>query len=143
MLIQKQARLLLASLLLVGCSLQASTHPPQANSSIDRFWARFRIAVINGDKEGVARMTQFPVAMPYGVPVVRTSSQLLARYKQVFDGEADAAKCFTSATPQKDPRWPKEFTVGCDNGSGQEVIVYRFVLTKMGWRFKSLDNINE
>ena len=88
-------------------------------------------------------MTQFPVAMPYGVPVIRTSSQLVTRYKQIFDGEADAAKCFTSAKPQKDPRRPKEFTVGCDNGSGQEVIIYRFVLTKMGWRFKSLDNINE
>ena len=103
MLIQEQARLLLALLLLVGCGLQAAAHPPQANSSIDTFWARFRIAVINGDQGGLARMTQFPVAMPYGLPVVRTRSQLLARYKQIFDGEANAAKCFTSAKPQKDP----------------------------------------
>ena len=88
-------------------------------------------------------MTQFPVAMPYGVPGIRTRSQLLTRYKQVFNGEANAAKCFMSARPEKDPQRPKEFTVGCDNGSGQEVIIYRFVLTKMGWRFKSLDNINE
>ena len=88
-------------------------------------------------------MTQFPVAMPYGVPAIRNRSQLLTRYKQVFNGEANAAKCFASAKPQKDPQRPKEFIVGCDNGSGQEVIIYGFVLTKLGWKFKSLDNINE
>ena len=88
-------------------------------------------------------MTQFPVAMPYGMQAIRTRAQLLKRYKQVFNGEANAAKCFASAKPQKDPQRPKEFTVGCDNGYGQEVIVYRFVLTRMGWKFKSLDNINE
>ena len=88
-------------------------------------------------------MTQFPVAMPYGVPAIRTRAQLLKRYKQVFNGETNAAKCFASAKPQKDPERPKEFTVGCDNGSGQEVIVYGFVLTKLGWKFRSLDNINE
>ena len=88
-------------------------------------------------------MTQFPVAMPYGVAAIRTKAQLLARYKQVFHGETNAAKCFASAKPQKDPQRPKEFTVGCDNGSGQEVIVYGFVLTKVGWKFRSLDNINE
>ena len=138
--IQREATLLLASVVLIGCGLPALA---QADSSIDTFWARFRIAVINGDKRRVSQMTQFPLTMPYGVPVIRTSSQLLTRYKQVFNAEADATKCFTSAKPRKDPRRPKEFTVGCDNGSGQEVIIYRFVLTKVGWRFKSLDNINE
>src|SRR2546421_12702671 len=119
MVIQRQATLLLASMLLFGCGLTALA---QADSSIDTFWVRFRIAVIDGDKRQVSQMTQFPLGMPYGVPVIRTSSQLLTRYKQDFKGEADATKCFTSAKPQKDPRRPKEFTVGCDNGSGQEVI---------------------
>ena len=123
--------------------LQALAHPAQGDAAIDAFWAGFKLAVINGDKRGVARMTQFPVAMPYGVPAIRTRSQLLTRYKQVFNGEANAVKCFPPAAPEKDSRRPKEFTVACDNGSGQKVIVYRFVLTKMGWKFKSLDNINE
>ena len=141
--IRKQTTLFLISAVLIMFGLQASAHPPQGDNSIDEFWARFKLAVINDDKGGVARMTQFPVAMPYGVAAIRTRSQLLTRYKQVFNGEANAAKCFTSAKPQKDPKRPKEFTVGCDNGSGQEVVIYRFVLTKMGWKFKSLDNINE
>lgn len=139
----RKATILLISAMLILFVLQTSARPPQADTSIDTFWAKFKIAVINSDKGGVAQMTQFPVTMSYGVPAIRTRSQLLARYKQVFNGEANAAKCFASANPQKDPERPKEFTVGCDNGSGQEVIIYRFVLTKLGWKFKSLDNINE
>jgi len=129
--------------LLIICGLQASAHVWQADNSIDGFWARFKVAVINGDKAGVAALTQFPVTMPYGVRSVKTKAELLTRYKQVFSQEANAAKCFAKAKPEKDPQRPQEFTVGCDNGSGQEVIIYRFVSTKAGWRFKSLDNINE
>ena len=143
MMIRKQTIRCLISAALILFGLQVSAHPPQGDNSLDAFWTKFKIAVINSDKGGVAQMTQFPVAMPYGVPAIRTRAQLLKRYKQVFNGETNAAKCFASAKPQKDPQRPKEFTVGCDNGSGQEVIVYRFVLTRMGWKFKSLDNINE
>ena len=140
---RKSTVLLLISTLLILFALQTPARSPQADTSIDAFWARFKLAVIGSDKGGVAQMTQFPVTMSYGVPAIRTRSQLLVRYKQVFNGEANAAKCFASAKPEKDRERPKEFTVGCDNGSGQEVIIYRFVLTKLGWKFKSLDNINE
>jgi hypothetical protein len=44
---------------------------------------------------------------------------------------------------ETDPARPKEFTIGCDNGSGEKVVIYAFSLTKTGWKFKSLDNINE
>jgi len=115
----------------------------QGETSIDSFWAKFKTAVIKGDKESVAAMTQFPVNMPYGQAPVRTKAQLLNRYRQVFSGEAKAAKCFADAKPETDPARPKEFTIGCDNGSGEKVIIYGFVLTKTGWKFKSLDNINE
>jgi hypothetical protein len=141
--IRKPTFLLLISTLLILSALQTSARSPQADASIDAFWARFKLAVINSDKGGVAQMTQFPVEMSYGVRAIRTRAQLLARYKEVFNGEANAAKCFASAKPEKDPKRPKEFTIGCDNGSGEKVIVYRFVLTKLGWKFKSLDNINE
>src|SRR6266481_2446015 len=143
MMIRKQTTIVLISAVLIVFGLQVSARPPQGANSIDAFWMKFTIAVMNSDKGGVAQMTQFPVAMPYGVPAIRNRSQLLTRYKQVFNGEANAAKCFAAAKPQKDPQRPKEFTVGCDNGSGQEVVIYRFLLTRMGWKFKSLDNINE
>jgi hypothetical protein len=115
----------------------------QNDSAIDAFWAKFKAAVIKGDKETVAAMTQFPIAMPYGQAAVRTKAQLLKRYRQVFNSEANAAKCFAGAKPETDPARPKEFTIGCDNGSGEKVVIYAFALTKTGWKFKSLDNINE
>src|SRR5437773_10738497 len=52
----------------------------QFDPSIDAFWMKFKAAVINADKAGVAQMTAFPVTMPYGVPPIRTRAQLLARY---------------------------------------------------------------
>jgi hypothetical protein len=129
--------------LLIVCGLPAIARVSQPDNSIDGFWIKFKAAVINGDKPQVIALTQFPVTMSYGVRSIKTKSELITRYKQVFNGEANAAKCFATARPEKDPQRPREFTVGCDNGSGQEVIIYRFVLTKLGWKFKSLDNINE
>lgn len=130
-------------ILIIVCGLYTPAHISQSDNSFDGFWAKFKLAVINGDKPGVAALTQFPVTMPYGVRSIKTKAELLTRYKQVFSQEANAAKCFATAKPEKDPQRPKEFTVGCDNGSGQEVVIYHFLLTKAGWRFKSLDNINE
>jgi len=115
----------------------------QDDASLETFWNKFKAAVIAGNKQSVASMSQFPIDMPYRVPKVKTRAQLLARYRKVFNGEANAAKCFRSAKPEKDPQRSTEFTIGCDNGSGQEVIIYRFRWSKAGWKFISLDNINE
>lgn len=109
------AFLVLMILALLSFTAAASA---QNDSSIDAFWAKFKAAVIKGDKESVAAMTQFPIGMPYGQAAVRTKAQLLKRYRQVFNGEANAAKCFADARPETDPARPKEFTIGCDNGSG-------------------------
>lgn len=134
------AFLALIILAMVPFTVAASRQP---DTSIETFWAKFKAAVIKGDKESVAAMTQFPIGMPYGQAAVRTKAQLLKRYRQVFNSEANAAKCFADAKPETDPARPKEFTIGCDNGSGQKVVIYAFALTKPGWKFKSLDNINE
>lgn len=115
----------------------------KTDSGIEAFWTKFKAAVIKGDKPGIVAMTQFPVAMPYGQASIKTGAQLLKRYRQVFNSEANAAKCFADARPETDPARPKEFTIGCDNGSGVKVVIYTFQLTKTGWKFKSLDNINE
>ena len=124
-------------------AILAFANAPQTDSSIEKFWTKFKGAVISNDKQAVAALTALPVTMPYGVPPIKTRAALLSRFKQVFNGEANAAKCFATAKPEPDSRHANQFTVGCDNGSGQEVIVYRFVLTKSGWKFKVLDNINE
>ena len=135
--------LILLGLGLALCSLPSKTAAWQTDPAIEAFWAKFKAAVTAGDKNSVSAMTQFPVEMPYGQAAVRTKAQLLKRYRQVFNSEANAVKCFADAKPETDPARPKEFTIGCDNGSGEKVVIYGFVLTKGGWKFRSLDNINE
>ncbi len=133
--------LLVALLALSAVALNAA--PLQGDTSMEAFRAKFKAAVIKGDKVAVSSMTQFPVEMPYAQPAVRAKAQLLKCYRQIFNSEANAAKCFADAKPETDPARPKEFTIGCDNGSGEKVVIYGFVLTKSGWKFRSLDNINE
>ncbi|HKP37654.1 MAG TPA: hypothetical protein VJT71_12425 [Pyrinomonadaceae bacterium] len=115
----------------------------QTNPSIDTFWTKFKSAVIAGDKSAVATMTLFPIGMPYGVPSVRNRSQLLRRYREVFNTQTDAPKCFADAQPTIIPTDKTRFTVGCKDSAGNEVVEYGFVKTRAGWKFKSLDNINE
>ena len=109
----------------------------------EAFWEKFKAAVIKKDKASVAALSQFPISMPYGMRTVRNRAQLIQRYRDVFNHEGDAAVCFAEAKPQTDPARPKEFTVGCKNSAGDEVVIYSFVLTRTGWRFNGLDNLNE
>jgi len=113
------------------------------DNPLDTFWARFKAAVIKGDKNAVGQLSRFPIGMPYGVPAVKTRAQLIRRYAHVFNGETNAANCFGEARPVIDPDNRKRFTVVCKNAAGHEVIIYGFVLTRTGWKFESLDNINE
>ena len=132
------------TLVVLALGLSMTAKPFQADQSIQTFWTRFKTAVIKSDKTSVAQLSQFPIEMPYGVSSVKTSIQLSKRYREIFNGETNAAKCFSEAKPEVDPQNSKRFTVGCKiNGTGDEVIIYAFVRTKTGWKFKSLDNINE
>ena len=115
----------------------------QSDNSIDSFWTKFRAAVMRADKAGVAGLTRFPVEMPYGMAKVKNRTQLISRYRTVFNGESDASKCFKTAQPQSDPAHAKIFTVGCKNAAGDEVVIYSFAKTATGWKFSGLDNLNE
>jgi hypothetical protein len=115
----------------------------QSTASVDTFWEKFRAAVTTGDKMEVGRLSQFPIEMPYGMPTIRNNAQLIKRYRDVFNGEANAAQCFRDARPQINPDNPAEFTVGCKNAAGDEVVIYAFRRTRTGWKFTGLDNLNE
>lgn len=99
-----------------------------------------------GDKTAVAGMTKFPVPMPYGVKTVKNREDLVRRYNEIFKGEANAAQCFTSGKPQKKSR--QRYEVYCpfketpDDKENAPISFY-FELTKGGWKFAGLDNINE
>lgn len=130
-------------LALVGTAWAQVAKNVQSNASIDVFWEKFRAAVTKSDKMAVAGLSQFPIGMPYGVPSIRNNAQLSRRYRDIFNGEANAAKCFREARPKTDPDNPAEFTVGCKNAAGDEVVIYSFRRTKNGWKFTGLDNLNE
>jgi hypothetical protein len=110
------------------------------------FWQRFKSAVIAGDKEAVAEVTKFPLSMSYLVKAVKNKEDFLRRYDEIFKGEANAAQCFASAEPHKDS--DRRYEIYCpfkETPHDMENAPIRFVfkLTKGGWRFVGLDNINE
>ena len=132
------------TLVVLVLSLSMTGRSVQADQSIQTFWTKFKAAVIKGDRIAVAQMSQFPIEMSYGVSSVKTSAQLTKRYREVFNGETNAAKCFAESKPEVDPQDAKRFTVGCKiQNTGDVVIIYGFVKTRTGWKFNSLDNINE
>jgi len=117
-----------------------------AESDFSAFWKKFKAAVIASDKAAVGEMTKFPLSMPYGVKAVKTKEIFLRRYDEIFNGEADAAQCFGSAKPDKESG--RRYQVYCpfkQTPDDRENAPIRFVfeLTKGGWRFVGLDNINE
>jgi hypothetical protein len=131
-------------LLILSLGFSISAQPSQGDQSFPAFWTKFKAAVIKGDKIAVARMSVFPIEMPYGMGSVKTPAQLSKRYRQVFNGETNAAKCFAESEPKVDYQNPKRFTVGCKiMNTGDVVIFYGFTRTKTGWKFSDLDNINE
>ncbi len=117
-----------------------------ADTDFSTFWKKFRSAVIAGDKATVAEMTKFPLSMPYLVRVVKNRADFLRRYNEIFKGEANAAQCFASAEPRKESG--RRYEIYCPfketpNDRENAPIRFEFELTKGGWRFVGLDNINE
>ena len=107
------------------------------------FWQAFKAAVSKRDIETIARHSKFPIGMSYGIPSIKNKAQLTRRYRQLFNEQTDAAACFSKAKPELDTANPKHFTVACPDAAGNEVVIYHFELTRTGWKFTGLDNLNE
>ena len=117
-----------------------------AQTDFSAFWKKFSSAVIAGEKATVAEMTKFPLSMPYGVKAVKDKDDFLRRYNEIFKGEANAMQCFRSAKPQKESA--RRYEIYCpfkESPDDKENAPIRFIfeLTKSGWKFAGLDNINE
>jgi hypothetical protein len=117
-----------------------------AETDFGAFWSKFRSAVVAGDKATVADMTKFPLSMPYGVKAVKNKEDFFRRYDEIFKGEANAAQCFGTAEPQKESA--RRYEIYCPfKGTPEDKenapIRFVFELTKSGWKFAGLDNINE
>jgi hypothetical protein len=117
-----------------------------AQTDFSTFWKKFRSAVIAGDKATVAEMTKFPLSMPYLLKAVKNKEDLLRRYNEIFKGEANAARCFATGEPQKESAGHYEiycpFKETPDDRENAP-IRFEFELTKGGWKFVGLDNVNE
>ena len=84
--------------------------------------------------------------MPYLVKAVKNKPEFLRRYNEIFKGEANAAQCFASAKPEKQSE--RRYEIYCpfkETPQDLENAPIRFIfeLTKSGWKFTGLDNINE
>jgi hypothetical protein len=111
--------------------------------SAEAFFQSFKTAVSKRDVEAIARLSKFPIEMSYGIPAIKTKVQLSKRYRQIFNEQTDAAACFSKAKIEMDPENPKHFSVACPDAAGNEVVIYHFKQTKLGWKFTGLDNLNE
>jgi len=111
--------------------------------STETFWQEFKTAVNKHDVEAIARLSKFPLRMSYGIPSIKTKAQLSKRYRQLFNEQTDAAKCFNKANPEVDLDNPKHFSVACPDAAGNQVVIYNFHLEPTGWKLTGLDNINE
>jgi hypothetical protein len=109
----------------------------------DTFWQQFKTAVSNKNVEAIASMSRFPIGMSYGIPSVKSKTDLKRRYRKLFNEQTDAAACFSKAKQETDADNPKHFTVACPDAAGNEVVIYHFNETKSGWKFTRLDNLNE
>ena len=117
-----------------------------AQTDFSAFWKKFKSAVIAGDKGAVVEMTKFPVSMPYSVKAVKNKEDFLRRYDEIFRGEANAAQCFATAEPRKES--DRRCEIYCPfketpDDRENAPIRFEFELTKSGWKFAGLDNINE
>ena len=131
---------------LAGVLILLSLPNAFAESDFSGFWKTFKSAVIAGDKGKVVEMTKFPLSMPYGIKAVKNKEDFLRRYNEIFKGEANASQCFAKGEPQKES--DRRYEVYCPfketpNDWENAPIRFEFALTKSGWRFVGLDNINE
>ena len=126
--------------------LLSSVQIGSAQTDFSAFWKKFKSAVIAGDKSAVAEITKFPLSMGYEGKAVKNKQDFLRRYDEIFKGEANAVQCFGSAEPHK--QTARQYEVYCPfketpNDWENAPIRFIFELTKGGWKFTGLDNINE
>jgi hypothetical protein len=140
--------LALGSSVLAGKPLRVQSKPAQSTESMEAFWEKFKAAVIKGDKETVAALTEFPLSLSYGMSDIKNKAQFMRRFRMLFFEETNATRCFSKAKPLVYPptKRPKEFIITCSFASEEETgqpFEYRFTLTRKGWRFTSFTNVNE
>jgi hypothetical protein len=130
--------IILAATLAALCLVAPLNVRVQENASpaMKEFWSKFQSAVAKNDRDTVAALTKFPLAMPYGVPSIKTRAQLIRNYGKIFD--AETKKCFAAAQPQVEDAKAKKFSINCG-----EAMMYWFEFSGGTYKFTTVDNVNE
>lgn len=131
------------SFILATVSINAAISKPDG---FPAFWKKFKAAAIKSDKRALAAMTKFPLETPAYQETVKTKAQFLKRFKDIFDADSNAAACFPKVELIKEDS--TTYAVYCPFKSNPTDFEnapnkYFFELTKTGWKFAGLDNINE
>jgi hypothetical protein len=134
----KRATILCLCLFLSGTALaMTGVNSAQSNDDFTAFWQRFKAAVVKGDKEAVVGLSRFPIRMPRRVRNIKDAADLRLRYREVFNKNVNAAKCFATEQPTDDPDNAKGKFVSCFDNLG-DLFNYEFEHTGTGWRFVRL-----
>jgi hypothetical protein len=146
--VARHRRVISTPIWLAGIFLLLSFSNAFAESDFLAFWKKFKSAVIAGDKAAVAEITKFPLSMGYEGKAVKNKQDFLRRYDEIFKGEANAVQCFGSAELKPHKQTARQYEVYCPfketpNDWENAPIRFIFELTKAGWKFVGLDNINE
>ena len=106
-------------------------------TDFDTFWAKFKSAVIKGNKETVASLSAFPLVFSEIAlgkrRVIKNRAEFRRRYPDIFDKNYDVIACFKKEYPDKDQENPKKYVFGCAGEAYS--FSYSFKLTKLGWKF--------
>jgi hypothetical protein len=144
--VARQRRIIRRQTCLAAILILLSFPSAFAQSEFPVFWKKFKAAIADGDKVAVAEMTKFPLSMPYGVKAVKNKEDFLRRYSEIFKGEANAVQCFARGKPRKEST--QRYEIYCPfkeapNDWENAPIRFVFELSKGGWKFAGLDNVNE
>ncbi len=110
----------LVVLLLVGLAAPSVN----ADTAFDSFWARFKAAIVRGDKQAVASLTRLPYACDYKQ---LNKAQFIAKYAEIFP--KGTAKCFVNQKPIADQG---SYSAFC----GEQIYVFAKVKDK--WMFTEI-----
>jgi hypothetical protein len=139
-------RLISAQTWLAGVLILLSFPNAFAESDFSTFWREIKSAIIAGDKSKVAEMTKFPLSMPYLIKAVKNKEDFLAPLQRNFQRRGRCRQCFASGNRKRNLREAMQSIVPSRTlqTTGENApIRFIFELTKSGWRFAGLDNVNE
>lgn len=121
----------------LGLFLSVSVSTVSAQTSFNKFWAKFRSAVNRNDKQSVADLTVFPIRdeaeNDEGPNPPYSRKKFLKNYSYFFNRDIKA--CFAHPTFEKNGPTPNMWVVNCGVLGDPHHMSFLFEKKKVGWRW--------